>query len=625
MLGHRGPDDEGYVLIDTGSGRFTVHSGSYSIPQIKNKFTDISNADFGACNLVFGHRRLSIIDLSEGGHGPMCDTSGNIWITYNGEIYNYIELRDELISFGHTFHTNSDTEVIINSYIQWGIDCLTHFNGMWAFALWDGRKKQLFLARDRFGVKPLYYLISHGIFAFSSEIKPLALLLDKAELNNSLIPFFILQGNRLNLSETYINGINSLQPSTYLLYTNDDTSIHKYYDIRQSDIGDLTEGELCQKLEDLTADSIRLRFRSDVPVGTCLSGGFDSSAIVSFSTELKKEGIKTFSAVWSDKESDESKYIDIVNEKFGCIPNKIEPKAEEFESVFSKLNYYQEIPSEGPGLIPQWYVMSKAKGEVKVLLDGQGGDEVFGGYFSTQSYLLSIIKDKNFKSLLNDFNQFSSYLNKNGLHSFSNWLFPKFYGKVLSRFKKENYGILNKSLIDKTEIDTLYFDAEPPKKFRNYLNNLSYHFISSMTIPTLLHYEDRSSMAFSIESRVPFLDYRIVEFGLNLKPHHLINNNVRRYLFRKALEKRLPEEVAARKDKLGYPTPFASWTRESLKDYIIDILLGNNALIHAFIDKKQLKSNLDSHFEGKKDYSWNIWRFLSLEKIIHLYRNLDKN
>jgi len=624
LLKHRGPDDEGFVLINTNTNVFEGFSGDDSIPFIKQKFKNITEADLSRGDLVFGHRRLSIIDLSEGGHGPMCDSSGTIWITYNGEIYNYIELREELLSLGYKFRTSSDTEVIINSYIEWGEDCLNRFNGMWGFALWDGNKKNLFLARDRFGVKPLYYISIPGLFAFSSEIKPLALILDSIEMDETRIPFFILYGNRLNTKDTYFKNINSVQPAHYLTLMDGNIVYKQYYDIQNTGQLNKSEDEICGMLDSLLLDSVKLRFRSDVPVGTCLSGGFDSTGIVSFSTEIKKEGIETFSAVWSDKESDESKYIDIVNETFGCHPNKIEPKAEDFDTVFSKLNYSQEIPSEGPGIYPQWHVMSKAKGNVKVLLNGQGGDEVFGGYFSADAHLRSILKDHNLKGLFRDFREFSQYLNKNGVHSFSNWLFPKFYGNVVRIFSKQKYGILNKDIMAHMKKSSLHFDPEPPKQFGNYLNNLSYHFITSLTIPTLLHYEDRSSMAFSIESRVPFLDYRIVEFGLNLKPEHLMKKGVRRYLYRKSLEKRLPKEVSERKDKLGYPTPFASWTRTSLKDYINKTLLCSSAGINKYLDRTQLKENLTAHFEGKKDFSWDIWRFLSLESIINIYKNLGK-
>lgn len=624
MLKHRGPDDEGFVLINTAANSSEVFSGDDSIPYIKQKYKNIKESDLSSGDLVFGHRRLSIIDLSEGGHGPMCDSSGKIWITYNGEIYNYIELREQLVSRGYKFRTSSDTEVIINSYIEWGEECLNLFNGMWAFALWDGNKKKLFLARDRFGVKPLYYISVPGLFAFSSEIKPLALLLGSAEIDEMKIPFFILYGNRLNTNDTYFKNILSIQPAHYLTLTDGKTKYKQYYDIENKGQLNKNEDELCSMLDSLLLDSVKLRFRSDVPVGTCLSGGFDSTGIVSFSTEIKKRGIDTFSAVWSDKASDESRYIDIVNERFGCAPNKIEPKAEDFEKIFTDLNYSQEIPSEGPGIYPQWHVMSKANGVVKVLLDGQGGDEVFGGYFPPDAYLRSILKDRNMKGLLRDYKMFTQYLNKNGIHSFSNWLFPKFYGNVVRKFSKQKYGILNREIYDNLKKNNVYFDSEPPKKFDNYLNNLSYHFITSLTIPTLLHYEDRSSMAFSIESRVPFLDYRVVEFGLNLKPEHLMNKGVRRYLYRKALEKRLPKEVSERKDKLGYPTPFASWTKNSLKNYITDTLLNSSANINKYLDSSQLNEMLRAHFSGEKDFSWNIWRFLSLEKIINIYKGLGR-
>jgi len=625
LLKHRGPDDEGFVFIDTKSGQFKEYSGDDSIDFIKKKYPDISFAEYSDYNLILAHRRLSIIDLSECGHGPMSNPSGKIWITYNGEIYNYIELREELESARYKFYTATDTEVIINSYLHWGYDCLNHFNGMWAFCIWDGIKKELFLARDRFGVKPLNYAFSENYFAFSSEIKPLIHLNpEDFEVNIKKIPFFLLHGNRLNSDETFIKNIHSLPASHFAIYKNGQLSIKKYYDINAiKDFKKNTEDDLQKMLIELLSDSIKIRFRSDVPVGTCLSGGFDSSSIVSLSSGLNKSNmLETFSAVWKDKDSDESKYIDIVNKKFHCIENKVEPKADEFETVFDKICYYQEIPTEGPGLYPQWYVMNKAKGKVKVLLDGQGGDEVFGGYFLKSSYLISILKDKNIAKLLKEFHKYSMFLNKNDFHSLSNWLFPKTYNNLVYKRVSERFKIFNKSLLSEINTKSLYADLDPPKKFKNYLNNLSYHFITNMTIPTLLHYEDRSSMAHSIESRVPFLDYRLVEFGINLSPKYLIKNDTSRPLFRKSIAPFLPKEIVNRKDKLGYPVPFAKWTRGVLKSYVTDNLLNTDSALFTILEKKVMKVNLDLHFAGKIDYSWDIWRLLSLKNFMENYKKL---
>ena len=290
-----------------------------------------------------------------------------------------------------------DTEVIINAYLYWGTDCLNRFNGMWAFALWDSTNGFLFLARDRFGIKPLYYTYEPDCFSFSSEIKPLiALLGSRAEVNTGKIPFFILYGNRLSGNDTYIKQVSSLPASHYLILKNGKPKIYRYYNIPIEKKQSENEIELQNKIIELLKDSIKLRFRSDVPVGTCLSGGFDSSSIVSLSNNLIHNGLQTFSAVWKEKECDESKYIDLVNSSFNCIPNKVIPGAENFETVFSRISYHQEIPTEGPGLYPQWFVMEKAKGTVKVLLDGQGGDEVFGGYFSLGSYLRGLIKGREY-------------------------------------------------------------------------------------------------------------------------------------------------------------------------------------------------------------------------------------
>ena len=623
ILRHRGPDDEGYACINASTGEYSKFSGDDTIPQIKNKLPHISNSNLDNFDILFGHRRLSIIDLSENGHGPMCDESSKLWITFNGEIYNYIELRDELVQLGYRFRSKTDTEVILNAYLHWGYECLNKFNGMWAFAIWDGNNKSLFIARDRFGVKPVYFTKGREYFAFSSEIKALMTLEDHApEINGQRIPFYLLYGNRLNDKETYFKDISCLQQAHYLIFKDNEISVQRYYDINNNPLNGLSENELGSRLTDLLSDSIKLRFRSDVPVGACLSGGFDSSSIVSFSSMIKGNGINTFSAVWEDKNCDESKYIDIVNGAYGCIENKTEPKPEVFEKTFNEMHYYQEIPTEGPGLYPQWFVMKKAKEKVTVLLDGQGGDEAFGGYFLMGFYLRSIIKDKSYKNLVTDFKHFYEFLYKNGVHPFSSWLFPKMYNKVVRGFLSEKSKIINRELASKIDRRQFQFDSEPPKKFAAYINDLSYHFMTCLTIPALLHYEDRSSMAHSIESRVPFLDYRLVEFGINLPKQYLANKGVSRPLFRKALSGFLPKEIVNRTDKLGYPTPFAKWTRIELKSYILDVLNSPAAGFFEYVNKDYLQKILKEHFQLKKDYAWDIWRFLSLDRFLKLHEKV---
>jgi asparagine synthase (glutamine-hydrolysing) len=620
LLQHRGPDDEGFVFINRANGNFTQYCGKASIGSAKTQYPDISALRQNEFDLVLAHRRLSIIDLSEHGRGPMSSSDGRLWITYNGEIYNYIELREQLSTLGYVFQTSSDTEVILKAYEHWGTDCLNRFNGMWAFALWDSGKKILFMARDRFGIKPFYYMKTNELFAFSSEIKPLVSLMPgKLQVNSKKIPFYLIYGNRLNTKETYIDEIFSLEASHYAVLSGDELTVKQYYDINSENEKTLSENELKDKITSLLTDSISLRFRSDVPVGTCLSGGFDSSSIVSLSAKLKPKGISTFSAVWNEKECDESRYIDIVNSKYGCTSYKVYPKVEDFEKVFNKLCYHQEIPTEGPGLYPQWYVMKKAGENVKVLLDGQGGDEVFGGYFQMGAYLRGIIKDRHILKILRESGSFLGFLNKNGLHSFAGWLFPRQYGYLTRSGLSGKFNIINKQVLDGMRKSDMYFDIEPPNKFNSYLSNLSYHFIRNITIPALLHYEDRSSMAHSIESRVPFLDYRLVELGVNLRASHLSHRGVTRPLYRKALKPFLPSEIVNRKDKLGFPTPFSKWTKEPLKDFVFETLYEQDNKLDEYIDMNTLKQNLKSHFDNGKDYSWEIWRLLSLKKFLDLF------
>ncbi|MBE2217707.1 MAG: asparagine synthase (glutamine-hydrolyzing) [Ignavibacteria bacterium] len=620
LLKHRGPDDEGFVAINRSNGRFIQYSGDSSIETVKHNHPHISNLANDGSDLILGHRRLSIIDLSENGHGPMFSENGRYWITYNGEIYNYPELREELLTFGYSFRTSSDTEVILRAYEHWGTECLNKFNGMWAFAIWDNSKKILFLARDRFGIKPLYYTKTGSFFAFSSEIKPLVSLYPvRPNINKHKIPFYLIYGNRLNSHDTYLDKIYSVPSSHYLVLSGSEVSVKRYYDIEAESGKKLSETELQEKLINLLTDSIKLRFRSDVPVGTCLSGGFDSSSIVSLSSAIKQGGLNTFSAVWKEKECDESYYINIVNAKYGCIEHKTYPTEDQFESVFRKLCYFQEIPTEGPGLYPQWFVMQKAGEHVKVLLDGQGGDEVFGGYFQMGAYLRGVLKDRRLGALLSESGNFVQFLNKNGIHSFAGWLFPRQYGYLTRSRLSGKFDIVNKALLNEIPKQSLFFDIEPQKKFGNYLGNLSYHFIRNITIPALLHYEDRSSMAHSIESRVPFLDYRLVELGVNLSSKYLSHRGVTRPLYRKTLRPYLPAEVVNRKDKLGFPVPFSKWSKTSLKPFIIDTLLEKNSSLHDYIDSAILEKNLAEHFNNSKDYSWEIWRLLSLKFFLDLF------
>lgn len=621
ILHHRGPDDEGFTFINISTDKYLRYSGEDSVKEIKELYPLLLHHSSADEEVVLAHRRLSIIDLSINGHCPMTVNNGRLWITYNGEIYNYIELKQELKSLGHTFTGNSDTEVILHSYLEWGKDCLNKFNGMWAFAIWDTKYKRLFAARDRFGVKPFYYSVNKDYFAFSSEIKPLVLYNNNPpEIRISKIPFYLIYGNRLNTNETYINDIYSLPASSYMIYENKNLTLNQYYDIpRLPD--DKSEEELKSEIVKLLEDSIKLRFRSDVPVGTCLSGGFDSSSIVSLSAKVYNKNIETFSAVWNEKSCDESEYIDIVNNTYNCNPNKVIPGETEFSDVFEKLCYFMEIPTEGPGLYPQWFVMNKAKEKVKVLLDGQGGDEVFGGYFQMGAYLRGIIKDRKIFKLAVESPNFLQFLNKTGIHSFSSWLFPKQYGYLTRSKLSEKFDIINKDLLNSLSAKEIYFDSDPPKKFGNYLSDLSYHFIRNITIPALLHYEDRSSMAHSIESRVPFLDYRLVELGVNLSSNNLSHRGVSRPLYRKALKKYLPQEIVNRKDKLGFPVPFEKWTKSSLKNYIYDNLNNNRFGLYNYISQTKLTQNLNDHFGGLKNYSWEIWRLLSLNQFLKLFSN----
>lgn len=618
LLKHRGPDDEGYLFLNIYNKKFRECSGEDTIEIIKNKYTHIRNVSLADYNLFFGHRRLSIIDLSENGHQPMCDSSEKIWITYNGEIYNYIELRDELVKSGYKFKSKTDTEVILNSYLKWGTDCVNHFNGMWAFAIWDSYKNFLFLSRDRFGVKPIYYTYSSEHFAFSSEIKPLICFLNyNVTIKEKELINFILYANNKPVNGTFLNEIYEIPASNNLFYQNKSISIEKYYNIpiNNNSFHDNSEKELTTIL----TDSVKLRFRSDVPVGTCLSGGFDSTSIVSLANIQLNGNLKTFSAVWSDSKSDESKYIDIVNNKFQTEYHKVEPQVSDFINDFERIHYYQELPTIGPGLIPQWHVMNLSKDFVKVLLNGQGGDELFGGYFKSNDYLLALLKAKKYLEFFRNFDISKNILKTDGLKTYLSYIFPKSYYYLHKNFSKNNFA----NILDS---DFKYYyesNNNVEKKFGDYLKNKSYDFIVNKTIPSLLHYEDRASMAHSIESRTPFLDYRLVEFAFNLDWKSLIEKETSRPFYRNALKPYIPIEVFERKDKLGYPTPFSTWIATDLNEYVNDTLTNKNLLSVKYFNISAIMKLLDKHIKNSLDISWLIWRILSFEYWIKLIRNCE--
>ena len=584
-------------------------------------------------HIGLGHRRLAIIDLSPAGHQPMTNEDGKIWLVFNGEIYNYRELIPVLEASGHTFRSRSDSEVILHAYEEWGEDCVNRFNGMWAFAIWDTHEQKLFLSRDRFGVKPLYYYSTKDAVYFASEIKALLTAVPEArQPNYPYLHVFLRSGYLDDGEDTSFQGVKQLLPSHSLSINSPTLAPKQYWDFdleRAHKHYDYAHPEVT--FRSLLADSVRLRLRSDVPVGTCLSGGLDSSSIAVLASGVMDQRLKTFSCIYSDAECDESRFIDVVTARAGSQPYPVYPDGSDLFEVLPKLVWHQDEPTRGPGLYSQWRVMQEAQGKVKVLLDGQGADELLGGYHSYfDPYLASIMKEfrstkqlsqlSNFvrafweiKQLTGDPNLFRKHV-----QYYLPWPIQKVLNwttQTAQRVDLKHLEIAPKPLHEDFEASVRGREIQRqwPVRRDNELDNTLYWHLMSRTLPALLHYEDRNSMAFSLEARTPFLDYRLGEFCMGLPYDMKIRYGTTKYILRMGLENDLPKEVCQRRDKKGYPTPMARWFRTNQRANVEQLLFSDEVRRRKLFNLDGVKFQIDRHNRGEIDASWEIYRWITTE------------
>ena len=564
LMEHRGPDDKGF-------------------------FTDEK--------IALGHRRLSIIDLSEKGHQPM--QRDNLVIVYNGEIYNYIELRKELEQKGYIFFSDTDTEVILFAFKEWGRDCLKKFNGMWAFAIWDKNKKELFCSRDRYGIKPFYYYYNNDVFAFASEIRALlSCPFVKKEPNDKTVYEYLAAEMTDYSDHTFFKNIKQLEPSNYLLIKDKKFEKGKYYNLSfNPELGRFdskkAEGYAEQFLL-LLQDSVRLRMRSDVPVGSCLSGGLDSPAVVCLMTKfLKGEKQKTFS--FYSEEFDEREYIEKVVKKAGAQDYYVSCSGENFWQDINRIVLQQEEPFKSTSIYAQWKVMELAEqNNVKVLLDGQGADEIMGYPGQAGSYFLQLFLNARIISFFQETNNINLFFNH-----FIRYIAPKKLVMFLRKQKIESLKYINSGLEKK------YGPAEIlPRGARANFNQALFEGITGSGLRRLLKYEDKNSMAFSRESRLSFLDYRLVDFVSSLPAVFKAHKGTSKYLQRLAVKNLIPAEIIARKDKMGFVTPEERWLREN-KENIKQIFRRNNP----YFSKEKILNKLNQ----KKANLSSLWRFINLE------------
>ena len=635
LVAHRGPDDEGYALfsaqldVQTIAGSEHTPSACYrhDAPYAPRKALDTGAP---AARVALGHRRLSILDVSPAGHQPMCSSDGRYWIVYNGEIYNYVELRAELATLGYSFRTQTDTEVMLAAYDKWGEDCLQHFNGMFAFVLLDRQNGRLFAARDRFGVKPLYYWVSpQGFIFFGSEIKQLSCFPGWAPRLNSQRAYDFLNWALLDhTDETMFEGVYQLRGGEAFALDlrapgaatpGSRLPVNRWYELRPREFrGSLADAG--QEFRRALTDSVRLRLRADVPVGSCLSGGLDSSSIVCVMNELlRKQDAqalqKTFSACAAVKRFDERDYIDEVVRHTGTDAHYIYPDLEALFPLLDRITWHQDEPFGSTSIYAQWNVFRlAADNQVKVMLDGQGADEQLAGYHNYFAPRFGgLLRDGRLLALWREMQAATSqhgYSRSWGLKQALNNVLPEYLRQPLRRLAgKPDTGTpwLDMNRLGAVPSDP-FLQAGTAKAIS--VRAMSHSQLAATSLPMLLHWEDRDSMAHSIEARVPFLDYRLVEFVLGLPDEFKISEGTTKRALREGMRGLLPERVRTRVDKLGFVTPEEVWIREQSPDAfrkaLRDAIDASGGII-----KDGTLALLERTISGQQPFSYLIWRLIS--------------
>lgn len=566
------------------------------------------------------HRRLSIIDIA-GGQQPMTDGHGN-WVCFNGEIYNYIELREQL---GGEYRTSSDTEVILRAWEKWGEACVEHFSGMFAFALWDERQRRLFCARDHFGIKPFYYAIVDDTFCFASEMKALLPLLPTVETDpegfqDYLVFQFCMEG------KTLFKGVRELMPAHSMTITQDGmVDRRRYWQVYYRPDLYHTEQYFHDELEAQFQRSLRYHVRSDVPVGGYVSGGVDSSITSAIARDLVGSEFQGFTGKFSiGPEYDESQYAREVARAKNFELFERDITAQDFIDNIARVIYHLDTPIAGPGSFSQYMVSQLASQHRKVVLGGQGGDEIFGGY---TRYLVAYFEEC-IKGAIDGTAQTGAYVvtyesiipNLSSLRNYKPML-KSFWSKGLfDEPSKRYFQLINRApaMEDCVRRENLpaydpyvayekLFVAENVDK-RSYLDRMT-HFDFKTLLPALLHVEDRMSMAHGIESRVPFLDRELVEFVATIPASIKFKDGNMKYILRSAMSKYVPQSIMDRKDKMGFPTPFAVWSKGEAKEFILDTLSTTRARQRDFVDNEKVLTKI----AGEGAFARNLWGFFCLE------------
>jgi asparagine synthase (glutamine-hydrolysing) len=602
-IAHRGPDDEAVYVAETSSG----------------------------ARAALGHRRLAIIDLSPAGREPMPDASGEIWLTFNGEIYNFKQLRRELEGRGHSFRSDTDAEVIIYAYREWGRDCLSRLNGMFAFAIWDARDESLLLARDRLGIKPLYYADTPAGFAFASEIKALlavpglARSVDAAALDQFMT--FLWTPDPVTL----FRGIYKLPPAHALVYRDGQAEVFEYWDLKFDEDRSRTEAEWVESLGEQVTRSVRAQMMADVPLGAFLSGGLDSSSIVALMSEAASPKVTTYTFGFTREDlrydilEDDVKYARKVGERFKTDYHEqmLEPRVME---LLPKLVYHMDEPVADPAMITSYLICRAARERLTVLLSGMGGDEVFAGYPRHLAAKLANVYNlippllarpivaslpgarpgrftalfRNTKKLARSaalpererylgFGTYFTESDKRGLYS----------GDLASEARGFHaYGAHEK-----------YFERV---KGEDFLNQMLYVDLKTFLPCLNLAYTDKTSMASSVEVRVPLLDHELVEMAARIPARLKLKGLTRKYVLKRAAERWLPREIIHRK-KAGFSAPVRAWLVRDLRDMVEDLLSSENVSRRGYFNYAEVRRLIDDNLSGREDNALKIFQLLTLE------------
>lgn len=566
-------------------------------------------------NIGLGSTRLAIIDLSHEADMPLFDTDGRYVIVYNGEIFNFIELRKHLMELGHRFHTNSDTEVVLNAYKEWGEECLHKFNGMWAFALWDKFEKKLFCSRDRYGIKPFYYYTDTEKFIFGSEIKQILYFDINKSVNEEIIYDFVLFNFLDHTDSTFINSVKKLPAGHKLILRDNRINISRWYHLEENINNSLIGEKLYDQFYQSLYDSVKIRLRSDVEVGSCLSGGLDSSSIVCLMHNIlhdegKTEIQKTYTACYDEPSLDERPYVNEIIEKTKSTKYFLYPTYDELLNDFDNLLWHQDEPIAGLSVFSQWSVFKKIhETNLKVVLDGQGADEILLGYFSFYPFYLKRILQNPFGFMKNYFRGVDT--TQLGFFKFGmNFLYFNSPGLRYAHLKNLGRKYLNSNFISLFKSTEKFKQLISGSLTENRFSNLW-----NISLPSLLRYEDKNSMAFSVEARLPFLDHRLVELIFSIPFGELIKDGWTKNVLRESMKNILPEKVRKRKGKLAFSVPQDKWV-QSLVPIMKDTFL-NSEITPRFFNKQNLISMLEKrNYDEKMIFrSFCLLRWMNVFKI----------